>query len=90
MGHWLDLFVQHKEHGRIGLKCGYLKNNKIYARDLTPLECCRLMGYNDNDYNLLKKEELSDNAIKKICGNSIVVNVLENVFKNVAEEENND
>ena len=48
------------------------------------------MGYNDNDYNLLKKEELSDNAIKKICGNSIVVNVLENVFKNVAEEENND
>lgn len=74
--------------GRTGLKCGYKdENQKIYARKLTGLECCRLMGYDDSDYFNMKKS-LTDNNILKICGNSIVVNVLENILKNIEKEKN--
>lgn len=76
--------------GRSGLKCAYMKNGKVFARKLSALECCRLMGYKDSDYENLKKGNLSDGTIMKICGNSIVVNVLKNIFTNIVEEEKND
>ncbi len=73
--------------GRTGLKL--IKNDcgRLYERKLNALECCRLMGYNDEDYFNMKNGNLSDGTIMKICGNSIVVNVLENVFRNIFEEE---
>lgn len=73
--------------GRVGLKCAVKKNNQIYSRKLTAKECCRLMGFNDEDYEKMHKGKLSDNLIMSVCGNSIVVPVLENVFKNIIEEE---
>ena len=76
--------------GRTGLKFIKKENGNLYERKLNALECCRLMGYSDNDYKRMKEGKLSDGAIMKICGNSIVVNVLENVFKNIYEEETND
>ena len=45
------------------------------------------MGDRDEDYFNMKSGGISDGTIMKICGNSIVVNVLENVFKNIYEEE---
>ena len=76
--------------GRAGLKV--LKNEKgvFYERKLNALECCRLMGYLDEDYINMHNGGLSDGQIMKICGNSIVVSVLENVFMNIYEEEKND
>lgn len=74
--------------GRTGLKLIKNENGKLYERKLNALECCRLMGYSDNDYDNMKKGNLTDGQIMKICGNSIVVNVLESVFMNIFEEEN--
>ena len=75
--------------GRTGLKCAYKKGNDIYARKLTALECCRLMDYRDEDYYEMKKD-ISDGAIMRICGNSIVVRILENIFQNIQEDEKYD
>ena len=76
--------------GRTGLKWIKKQNDKLYERKLNALECCRLMGYDDKDYLNMKNGGISDSIIMKICGNSIVVNVLENVFRNIYEEETND
>lgn len=73
--------------GRTGLKLIKKENGQLFERKLSALECCRLMGYSDFDYYNMKKGNLSDGQIMKICGNSIVVNVLMNVFKNIYEEE---
>ena len=51
-------------------------------RKLTPCECWRLMGFSDSDVDKAKKVN-SDNQLYKQAGNSIVVNVLEAIFKNL-------
>lgn len=63
---------------------GVLKNNYGY-RYLTPLECFRLMGFKDEDYYICKENNLSNNQLYKQAGNSIVVPVLEEIFKNLLE-----
>jgi DNA (cytosine-5)-methyltransferase 1 len=52
-------------------------------RKLTPLECFRLMGFDDKDYYILKEDGISDSQIYKMAGNSIVVKVLELIFINL-------
>ena len=49
-------------------------------RKLTPLECFRLMGFDDEDYYKAAKVN-SNTQLYKQCGNSIVVNVLEAIFE---------
>ena len=49
-------------------------------RKLTPRECGRLMGVYDEDIDKMLTCGLSDNALYKMYGNSIVVDVLENIF----------
>ena len=57
-----------------------LEDYKI--RKLTPLECWRLMGFNDEDF--YKASQYSSNSqLYKQAGNSIVVDVLESIFKNL-------
>ena len=49
-------------------------------RKLTPLECWRLMGFSDEDFH--KAEEVSSNSqLYKQAGNSIVKNVLMEIFR---------
>ena len=58
---------------------------KVYDSDkiriVTPLECVRLMGFTDVDYDKIK--HYPENKIRFAMGNSIVVNVLEEIFKNI-------
>lgn len=52
------------------------------VRKLTPKECWRLMGFSDEDF--YKASEVNSNSqLYKQAGNSIVVNVLEAMFKNL-------
>ena len=50
-------------------------------RKLTPKECLRLQGFKDKDYFKMKAIGISDTQLYKQAGNSIVVNVLEGIFK---------
>lgn len=56
-------------------------------RKLTPLECFRLMGFDDQNHYILKENKISDTQLYKMAGNSIVVNVLEGIFKNLFIKE---
>ena len=51
------------------------------VRKLTPRECWRLMGVKDEQYDLL--HGISNTQLYKLAGNSIVVNVLEGIFRNL-------
>lgn len=55
-------------------------------RRLTPLECWRLMGFPDENFYKAKELGLSDSALYKQAGNSIVVNCLYYIFKNLFKE----
>lgn len=63
---------------------GTVDNYRI--RKLTPKECWRLMGFDDEDFR--KAEQVNSNTqLYKQAGNSIVVNVLEAILKNLLEKE---
>lgn len=54
--------------------------NNLRIRKLTPKECWRLMGFDDEDFE--KASQVNSNTqLYKQAGNSIVVNVLEAIFK---------
>lgn len=58
-----------------------LDTNNFRIRKLTPKECWRLMGFTDNDFDNAKSMGISDSALYKQAGNSIVVNCLYYIFK---------
>ena len=59
------------------------KDAFIFYRRLTSLEVVRLMGFNEIDFKKMLNNNLSESQICKISGNSIVVNVMEFVIKNL-------
>lgn len=61
--------------------------NYMRIRKLTPLECWRLMGFDDKDFEKAKNIPTSDTQLYKQAGNSIVVNVLEGIFKELLKIE---
>ena len=62
--------------------CNQAVVNEYRIRKLTPLECYRLMGFDDEDF--YKASALNSNSqLYKQAGNSICVNVLEEIFKNL-------
>lgn len=60
---------------------GTLEGYRI--RKLTPKECWRLMGFADSDFEKAKAAGISNSQLYKQAGNSIVVNVLEGILKNL-------
>lgn len=55
-------------------------------RKLTPLECWRLMGFDDEDFR--KAEKVNSNSqLYKQAGNSIVVNVLEAILGRLLDDK---
>lgn len=68
----------------------FSNKGKWVIRKLTPKECWRLMGFNDRDYNIARTRleekfyngrDRSNSQMYKQAGNSIVVNVLEEIFR---------
>lgn len=54
--------------------------NKMEMRKLTPKECFRLMGVKDEDFENIAKNQ-SNSKLYHLAGDSIVVNVLMGIFK---------
>lgn len=52
-------------------------------RKLTPKECWRLMGFSDASFDKARATGMSYSQLYKQAGNSIVVNVLEAILKNL-------
>lgn len=57
---------------------------QLKIRKLTPLECFRLMGFDDEDFRAAEKVN-SNSQLYKQAGNSIVVDVLIYLFKEILE-----
>jgi len=57
------------------------------VRKLTPLECLKIMGFNEEDYKKLKDAGISDTQIYKQAGNSIAVNVAEALFNELKKAQ---
>lgn len=62
-----------------------LKTDGVRIRKLTPLECWRLMGFDDEDFRKAEASGVSNSQLYKQAGNSIVVNVLEKIFENLCK-----
>ena len=60
--------------------------NDFKVRKLTPLECWRLMGFEDTDFWKVKNSGISNSQLYKMAGNSIVVNVLRAIFRELLNE----
>ena len=62
------------------------ETNGLRIRKLTPKECCRLMGFEDKDYEAMREIGMTDSAIYHMCGDSIVVPVLMCIFSTMFEK----
>ena len=62
----------------------------LRIRKLTPKECWRLMGFDDEDVDKCIKVGISNAQLYKQAGNSIVVNVLESIFRELFKESINE
>lgn len=65
-----------------------LKGKKVYIRKLTPRECFRLMDVSEKDIDKMMlpvddkgKPIISNSQLYKLAGNSIVVNVMTQMFR---------
>ena len=58
-------------------------SNYLKIRKLTPKECWRLMGFDDSDVDKCIAANISNTQLYKQAGNSIVVDVLEHIFRNL-------
>ena len=68
------------------------RKGNFRIRKLTPKSCFRLMGFTDEDYYKARKaledkfyngKDRSNSQMYKMAGNSIVVDVLEGILKNL-------
>lgn len=62
------------------IKKDFIIQDDILVRKLTPKECFRLMGFDDEDFEKATQTN-SNTQLYRQAGNSIVVNVLEAIFK---------
>ena len=84
-----DTFMQGKDRLQLGKEVSDtlqttqkegIVNSNLRIRKLTPKECFRLMGVKDEDFDKVAKNQ-SDSSLYHLAGDSIVVNVLMAIFK---------
>lgn len=80
--------------GIVGYNNIVLTSRNTKYRNLTPRECFLLMGFEEKQFDLLmeynveigkNKRILSNSKLIRLAGNSIVVQVLESIFKQIYE-----
>lgn len=82
----LDIYNQTINEDMHTIKCNIDKSNmtaiikNLRIRKLTPRECFRLMGVKDEDFEKIAKNQ-SNASLYHLAGDSIVVNVLMAIFK---------
>ena len=73
--------------GDVSAEVSFYNNGKntynIVICKLTPKEYWRLMGFNDSDFEKAKSAGISNTQLYKQAGNSIVVDVLQYIFRNL-------
>lgn len=67
-------------------KDNYVVEPTYRIRKLTPRECSRLMGMSDDDIDKIQQAGISNSQQYKMAGNSIVVDILMAIFKNLFME----
>ena len=85
---WYD--IESRVHGTDGVSPtietrnrGKYMDNSYRIRKLTPRECFRLMGMGDDDIDKIQAAGISNTQQYKMAGNSIVIDVLEAIFRNL-------
>lgn len=78
--------TQTTQCGSTGTSSTVLMKNELRIRKLTPKECWRLMDFDDECYEKASKVNSSTQLYKQ-AGNSIVVGVLEAIFRELFKEE---
>ena len=69
--------------------CNAVSSNTKIIRRLTPLECLRLQGFPDEVYHKCKEGGLSDTQLYKQAGNSMTVDVMASIIKEILINEKN-
>ena len=67
-----------------------VQNLNYKVRKLTPRECFRLMGVSEEDIDLIQGAGISNSQQYKLAGNSIVVDVLEQIFRKLLVDKDPD
>ena len=57
----------------------------LRIRKLTPLECWRLQGFTDEQFYKAKNDGVSNSQLYKQAGNSVTVNVVDAIVKQLKE-----
>ena len=60
-----------------------------FIRKLTPLECWRLQGFTDEQFNKAQETGLSDSRLYKMAGNAVTVNVISEIGKIIKQVNEN-
>ena len=63
-----------------------VEDNALRIRKLTPYECFALMGFDKEDAYKLSANKISNSQLYKMAGNSIVVDVLMAIFRNLYKD----
>lgn len=79
----IDMCLNAQPVGNAGGNSYLYQMDNFRIRKLTPRECFRLMGMNDNDIDKIQNAGISNSQQYKMAGNSIVINVLEEIFRNL-------
>lgn len=79
--------VQKGIAGTLETSCNQAVINDFRIRKLTPKECFRLMGFTDEDFQKCVDVGVSNSQLYKQAGNSIVVPVLEGIFRSMQESK---
>lgn len=75
----------------------HIIDDTLRCRKLTPLECFRLMGFTDEDFEKVKtalnetfynRNDRSNSQLYKLAGNSISVPLLEYLFCQMFDDNN--
>ena len=67
----------------------YGASTNYRIRKLTPRECFRLMGVSESDIDKIQSAGISKTQQYKMAGNSIVVDVLYYIFRNLFNDNTN-